>query len=346
MKKFFSILLLLSAFMLPYNSEACTSVIVSGKARPDGRPVMFKHRDTKKLDNAIARFQGERYAFLGLVNADWREKVGKKGQWPEVWAGMNEAGFCIMNTATYDFNDDNVPSKKMDREGLLMYRALEICATVADFEYFLDTLSQPRCVEANFGVIDAQGGAAYFETGNYKTFKYDVNEEAEHYRVVTNFTRHGRKEDRKGEDRYEVTLSKMPEGAASLWGHDWLINSISRQGKPVLRDISSSVVVFEGVASGENPSNCVMWACVGFPTAAPIIPLKVWDEDLTPQWLQALPTSVICDKALEIKWEGAVPQCLEVEQFLDRRFRSDMSQCGYKRLMRRTFRLWQKAFQK
>ena len=141
---------------------ACTSVIISGKVRADGRPVMMKHRDTSHKTNDILWFQGEKYAFIGLVNTD--VPLDK-----EIWAGTNSAGFSIMNTATYDLKEDDVPAEKMDREGFLMYRALEICATVEDFEHFIDTLSKPMGVEANFGVIDAQGGAVYYEMGWLRT---------------------------------------------------------------------------------------------------------------------------------------------------------------------------------
>ena len=86
---------LLSAVLLlaAVPAFACTSVIVSGAKSPSGRPVMMKHRDTGTLDNRMARFDGEKYAFIGLVNSDMDPEN------PEVWAGSNTAGFCIMNTA-------------------------------------------------------------------------------------------------------------------------------------------------------------------------------------------------------------------------------------------------------
>ena len=34
-----------------------------------------------------------------------------------------------------------------------MKRALEVCKDMKDFEYFLDTLSRPMGVEANFGAV-------------------------------------------------------------------------------------------------------------------------------------------------------------------------------------------------
>ena len=229
---------------------ACTSVIISGKVRSDGRPVMLKHRDTDHVSNDIRWFQGEKYSFIGLVNTDVPLEK-------EVWAGTNSVGFSIMNTATYDLKEDDVPSDQMDKEGYVMYRALEVCATVQDFEHFLDTLSKPMGIEANFGVIDANGGAMYYEVDNWRIrAKYDINEEPSGYRVVTNFTWSGREADRKGVDRYEKACSLLAETCIPIseWDHDFLINKISRSGAPILRDISTASIVFEGD---------VMWASLG-----------------------------------------------------------------------------------
>ena len=168
-----------------------------------------------------------------------------------------------MNTATYDLKEDDVPSEQMDREGFLMYRALEICATVEDFEHFIDTLSKPMGVEANFGVTDAQGGAVYYEMDNWKIrAKYDINEEPTGYRVVTNFTWQGREADRKGVDRYEKACHLLAETCIPIseWDHDFLINKISRSGAPILRTITTASVVFEGD---------VMWASLGQPDKNP-----------------------------------------------------------------------------
>ena len=262
MKKYLFLALLL-LWSVP--AAPCTSVIVSGKVRADGKPVMMKHRDTDHTSNDIKWFQGERYSFLGLVNTD----VPLTN---EVWAGMNSAGFCIMNTATYDLKEDDVPAERMDREGFLMYRALEICATVEDFEHFIDTLSRPMGVEANFGVIDAQGGAVYYEMDNWKIrARFDVNEEPSGYRVVTNFTWSGREADRKGVDRYEKACRLLEETCIPIaeWDHDFLINKISRSGAPILRPITSCSIVFEGDT---------MWASLGQPDKNPYKPYTVFPE--------------------------------------------------------------------
>ena len=262
------ILLSAVAFLWGFTAFACTSVIVSGKYTRDGKAVMFKHRDSSCQDVAVEYFNGGR--IMALVNADWRiypVSDAPPGT-PEVWAGMNEHGFAIMNTATYDLKDDDVPASAMDREGVVMYRALEVCATLSDFEHFLDTLSRPMGVETNFGVIDNFGGAAYYEVNNHSWVKFDVNEEPSGYRVVTNFTMTGREEDRHGVDRYLRAREIL--GATSVpinrWNHSFFISAVSCSGPPIMRDITSSAIIFE-----DN----TMWVTLGKPDRVPCLPYRL-----------------------------------------------------------------------
>ncbi len=240
----------LAFIFISFKAFCCTSVIISGGVRADGRPVMLKHRDTGELNNRMEWFQGSIYSFIGLVNSP--------SQGGEVWSGVNSAGFCIMNTATYDLKDDDVPSSEMDKEGIVMYKALGICRCLQDFENMLDSLPKPLGVEANFGIIDALGEAAYYEVDNHSWKRFDVADQPEGYMVVTNFTRSGRKEDRKGVDRFQKASRIMDSADVSVIDHHFLFNEISRSGKPIMRDITSSSVVFEGVPQGEDPSKTVM----------------------------------------------------------------------------------------
>ena len=192
----------LAFIFISFKAFCCTSVIISGGVRADGRPVMLKHRDTGELNNRMEWFQGPGYSFIGLVNSPSRGG--------EVWSGVNSAGFCIMNTATY------VPSSEMDKEGIVMYKALGICRSLQDFENMLDSLPKPWGVEANFGIIDALGEAAYYEVDNHSWKRFDVADQPGGYMVVTNFTRSGRKEDRKGVDRFQKASRIMDSAAVSV----------------------------------------------------------------------------------------------------------------------------------
>ena len=169
----------------------CTTAVVSGKATDDGRPLLLKNRDADALQNKLVYFFDGKYRFIGLVNSEDKENK-------DVWCGFNAAGFGIMNSASYNLkiNDTTTIS---DLEGRIMKLALETCATLEDFEKLLNDLPKPLGVEANFGVIDATGGAAYYETDNFKFIKYDVNDPSvapNGYLIRTNYSVAG--EDNKG----------------------------------------------------------------------------------------------------------------------------------------------------
>ncbi|MCK7536585.1 MAG: hypothetical protein MZV63_39185 [Marinilabiliales bacterium] len=152
------------------SSGSCTTFLMSGKYTPDGRPILYKHRDTGTLDNALVFFTDGKYQYIGMVDSkdSWKQ---------EVWGGFNSAGFAIMNSAAYNNNYGDT-TKFSDQEGVVMKLALMSCATLADFEKMLTDMPKPLGVDANFGVIDAQGGAAYYETGNFSFKKIDANDPA------------------------------------------------------------------------------------------------------------------------------------------------------------------------
>lgn len=158
-------ILFLAVVLSSTDANACTSAIFSGKITADGRPVMWKHRDTGQPNNRIEKYKGEKYSFIALVNSNTKGK--------SVWSGTNDAGFSIMNTLSYNLNDNK--ELKKNNVGFVMYQALSKCATLLEFEHLLDQFN-PLALEANIGVIDAQGGAAYYECSESAWIKFDVND--------------------------------------------------------------------------------------------------------------------------------------------------------------------------
>ena len=73
-----------------------------------------------------------------------------------------------MNTQSYNLADVKEGEERGIANGRVIYRALETCANVEDFRHFLDTISKSSLIEANFGVIDTNGGAALFEVDDEK----------------------------------------------------------------------------------------------------------------------------------------------------------------------------------
>ncbi len=264
--------------------EACTSAIVSGRLTVNGRPLLWKNRDTNDQNNRVERIAGHDglYEFVGLFDA--RDK-----QDTAVWMGLNEKGFAIMNTASYNINNDSVPEQEMDREGVVMRMALERCVTVDDFEELLKSLPQPLGVEANFGVIDAQGNGAYFETGNYTYLKFDLKDEPSGILTRTNYSYSGMKDKgygyiREKNEQYllknhiahkDITPAVFTEEISRTFYHSVLGHNYN-DGKQryvvdqdfIPRGISTASIVVEGVLPGEDASLSTMWVALGYPPCA------------------------------------------------------------------------------
>lgn len=285
MKKQVLIIVLMFASCL--GAMACTSAIISGKKTVSGRPMLWKHRDTGCPDNRVELIKAhdDCYEFVAIFDASDVADTA-------AWTGFNEKGFAIMNTASYNLNKDDVPLSEMDREGVVMKLALEHCVTVNDFECLLKTLPKPLGVEANFGVIDAEGNGAYFETGNYTYKKYDLADAPDGVLIRTNYSHSGRVNEGMGYVRYgnatHLLGPHIVAGDFEPWmfteqfsrsfyhslmgkdythsGEEWLVDQDF-----IPRRSSTASIVIEGINpedQGETPALTTMWIALGYPPCA------------------------------------------------------------------------------
>lgn len=149
-------------------ASACTTIVISGRVAADGRPILWKNRDTRESRNEVDYLGDGKYRAIAVVNA------GSKNT---VWMGTNETGFCIENSLSKDLALSGGEKPNGPGNGGFMKLALQTCATVADFEALLKETDQSgRSTIANYGVIDANGGAALFETAPRSHRKYDAND--------------------------------------------------------------------------------------------------------------------------------------------------------------------------
>ena len=316
MKKILISLVVLAVMMTEVQPLlACTSVIVSGRVTKDGRPMIFKHRDSGNVHNMMLVVQGRKYRYLGLVNAG--DTLPK-----DVWGGYNEAGFGIVNTAAYNLNGNGGDT---DGDGILIRKALELCATLEDFERLMDTVKKPRDVNSNFAVLDAKGGCAYYETGNYKYVKFDVNDPAvapDGYLMRTNFGT--------TVERYQAITEFMAEACKEgHLEHDYLITHISRYLKHgvtqldmydmmpetetdtcyvsfhdyIARYSTASVVLVQGVRPDESPLNTISWTIMGWPLTTIAMPLALLPSGKLPALVTDDGTdhSRLCEMGLQLK---------------------------------------------
>ena len=175
-------------------SEECTTGVFSGAVTNSARPILWKNRDSSFKDNEAAFFSHDGTQFIGIINAD---------DTMQVWAGVNNHGFAIMNAESRDMA---IPGEETlyDDEGVLMKTALILCKTVEDFENLLKNTNETgRAVTSNFGVIDALGNAAYFETGNHEYFRFDAIDSDEKLLIRANFAYKARSEEGYGKLRHD-----------------------------------------------------------------------------------------------------------------------------------------------
>jgi len=251
-----------------------------------------------------------------------------------VWGGYNEAGFAIINTAAYNNNLGDT-TKFMDQEGVVMKLALQTCQSLSDFEKLLETLPRPMGVDANFGVIDAFGGAAYYEAGNRDFKKYDANDPAIAPNGLLIRTNHSMRADLTngfGFCRYHTAESVLNQAAtekqltpAFLFNHlsrnlthsltktDLWTELPAKKEVPefkffidyIPRILSSAAICIVGAKDQEHVNQAMMWTVLGFPLTSVAIPVWIAGGENLPKAVTMNDQfkSPICSAALKFKEE-------------------------------------------
>jgi len=299
-RSFLASVWLLTVLGLPATPlAACTTAIISGKATPDGRPILWKNRDTPEAHNIVVRCEDGRYPYLGTANG------GDPGGL-QIWSGVNAAGFAIMNNASYNLATRGEDST---REGTLMKLALQSCATVADFQGLLErSAGKGRSVAANFGVIDAQGGAAYFETDEKGFHRFDAAEAPGGFLVRGNYSHSGKRGAGSGylrearaqellsgiQSRHRLTVAVLLAEvvrdtanarihsfpAQTRQGFAYVGDSINRNGNS---NGTANAFVVQGVRPGEAPGLSTAWVILGQPITGVAVPLWVEAGPIPPE---------------------------------------------------------------
>jgi hypothetical protein len=319
MKKEFaaSLLVLFGVLLVPISpaSEECTTVVVAGRATVDGRPLLWKNRDTDDVHNEVVYITGGVYPLVAIINANSTAST---------WMGINSAGFAIENSASIDLEGNSA-----SQNGSFMKTALQYCATVAEFEQLLlDTNASGRQTQANYGVIDATGAAAVFETGNHIFTKYDASDPATAplgYVVRTNFAFTGDGSGT-GYERYNRAV-ELVEAAinAGIMSHEYLLRHIARDlrndlidpyplpyegtqeehpagyirtNTSISRHGTRSGAVFHGVLPGEDPLLATMWVFLGEPVCGVAVPIWVHAGTIPPE-MNGTSTAPLSDAVLE-----------------------------------------------
>ncbi len=286
---------------IPKDINECTIGVFSGRVTSDGRPLLWKNRD---VTNAVQKFcfyrrspdsQGTTYGYLGNVFSSDTTKV---------YMGLNEAGFAIMNSNSYNLGDS---VSRGYTDGDLIRIALERCGSLSQFESLLtETGIEGRRDCWNVGAFDASGNVAMYEVANRSFAKFDANDTANGcpgYVVRATFSLTGGS-NHDGEPRFKRATHLVNEYLqSSLIDAKYILQTLSRDlsnplenpyplpyngsqnGKPagfilarditINRTITRSVAVMRGVLPGEDPALATIYGVIGPPVISVAYPMWV-----------------------------------------------------------------------
>ncbi len=307
MKNLLSLFLIL--IVATWQSSACTTAVISGKYTKDGRPMIWKLRDTESFENKLKYFSDGKYPYIGMINSN-----DENGE--QVWGGSNSVGFAIMNSASFNVNMQDTTSFK-DQEGYFMKLALQQCANLEEFEQLLKNRPKPMGLAAHFGVLDADGNVAFYEVNNQTFKKFDANDSAQApngYILRTNFSFTGKKNIGYGFIRFQTAQEIFYQAdACGELSAQTIIQDFSRclkhpvlkkdykkefetlpygenfvnSGDLITRHGSSSMILIEGIKKGEKADMNTIWTQIGFPNTSIALPVWVRGGENLPNVLTA-----------------------------------------------------------
>lgn len=295
---FFSVVIALALTIpSPAQESECTTALISGRASPDGRPLLWKSRDVSNWHQEFQYYERAPYSFIGL-NYPF---VANEN---ECYGGINEVGFAIENSNALNFPDS---ATAYDDDGIIMHHALQTCETVDDFLAYMDSTARvgrtrPSC----YGVFDAYGNGGILEASKYSNYWFDVNDTVacpEGFLVRSNFAymggtshvgqyRHDRAYDiiepavlagtidarllfddvARDVSNETVNPYPLPYNGFYVYLGDTLEGAV-RTHNAINREITMSCFVAVGIQPGEDPLLSYLWAQVGEPALSPTLPL-------------------------------------------------------------------------
>jgi len=296
---------------------ACTVGVFSPQATTLGRPILWKNRDVDNDNQEAAWRVGPRFAYVTDVYGS-EDTSG-------AWAGINEAGFAIMNSNSYNLSGFRDEAD----DGEIMTEALGTCATVDDVIRILDSTDIiGRTTPANFCCFDSTGRAVIFEASNTFYTKVEVNDDSLGFQLRANYSMSGDTIRLRGRNRYERAMQLVvPARQAERIDLRFLIGELARDmgqttfdpyplpftdslpgygfgyipaDSTVCRRTTRSMELMIGPRPGEPASRGMMWILLGAPEATLPVPLWVQGGPV-PEALNGDGRSIICDEAIGVR---------------------------------------------
>ncbi|MBM3313448.1 hypothetical protein FJY70_02510 [candidate division WOR-3 bacterium] len=298
-------------------SFACTIGVFGPSATSSGRPLLWKNRDVNDENQEMRFFRGPRFCYVTNVYA---------GDTLNAWAGINEAGFAIMNSNSFNILDRD---QHLADDGNVMSLALGICATVAEFAQLLDSLNvNGRETPANYGVFDSTGMASMFEASNLLYRRYDCRDDTIGLIIRANYSMSGNPGRETGKERYQRAMQLvLPARRQNRIDARFIVETLARDigstsfspyplpfrghyrdlpygyvstDSTICRKKTRSVEVMVGTRPGEPAGRAMMWVLLGSPEVS--LPVPLWVQaGPVPEPLDGAERARLCDEAIRLR---------------------------------------------
>jgi len=271
---FFTVAVLVLLIM-PIQAYACTVGAAHGSATIDGRPMMWKMRDTSDGRQQLVHSPGEPYDFIGV-----RTEGGS------IYMGLSESGVCTGNAVVGGGNTSEVMQ--------YIFRNFSTMDQIRTYFYGITT------VGGNLPFIDAAGNASLFELNKdswwleYDTMDPDraaqgllglvvrANEFHNHPDGTDDLSITGGRYESgtyniKGlADACELSVTTVTQGNAEPnEGFEYARYGPGRELYMICRSTNRSFIAVHGVLPDEDPALSTMWFLCGNANYAIAVPTWV-----------------------------------------------------------------------
>lgn len=306
----------LISLILPAGARACTIGAFSPLSTRTGAPILWKNRDVDNPDQEMRFFADGRFRFIANVYA---------GESANVWAGINEVGFGIMNSNSYNLSGKK---RKAADDGNVMHLALANCASLEDFTRLMDSLNVVgRTTPANYGVFDSTGATAIFEASNTYYKVCDAAFDSHNFTLRANYSFSGDSLRLRGRNRWLRAMQlSIPARRNNAITPEWVVQTLCRDlgqvgfnpyplpfpgrygtlepgylptESTISRHTTRSVEIMVGRQLGCPVGSSMMWVLLGSPDVALPVPLWV-AAGKVPTALDGPVRSAICDEAARV----------------------------------------------
>ena len=283
--------------------DECTLALIRPEVTADHRPLLWKNRDVSNREQVVHRGGGiGTYRYVG---------IGYAGDGSRVYGGINEAGFAVANSNSYNLGDYSGTAD----DGDIQTRALLNCATLADFRRILhdtDTLRGGRTLTCNFLAFDSTGEMSVFEAASTYFTELSLYRERK-YAIRTNYSYSGssfntqemgisrhdradrlvRKSVLAGNVRIDSIRSVLRDVAPPGWTEDTFplpydfMNGGAYNGsidltETIARTSTVSSIILQGKPMDRSDVPPIAWFILGSPLASVAVPVWPCQDTISP----------------------------------------------------------------